>query len=135
MNLYWISNTEILKVGYLMLWWKQSPHSYQCLILMSVQELKKQQDDYGNSHQIIPFDGRAPKISHLKWDDGNLRLLFLLCVYIPWVQKGQTSKAKMIKGSIRKETRDSEVKKEKIIVLSKMPFEHFRIHPPSCGRI
>lgn len=28
---------------------------------MSVQELKKQQDDYGNSHQIIPFDGRAPQ--------------------------------------------------------------------------
>ena len=102
---------------------------------MSVQELKKQQDDYGNSHQIIPFDGRAPKISHLKWDDGNLRLLFLLCVYIPWVQKGQTSKAKMIKGSLSKETRDSEVKKEKIIVLSKMPFEHFRIYPPSCGGI
>ena len=49
----------------------------------------------------------------MKWD-GDLRLL--LYVHISWVQKGQTSKAEMIKGSLREETWDIQVKKDSFVL-------------------
>ena len=80
--LYWILIIEISKKLIFNIMIKQSLHSYQCRILMSVQELKKQQDDYGNSHQIIPFDGRAPQNLTLEMRWWKLApSVLVVCIY------------------------------------------------------
>ena len=71
---------------------------------MSVQELKKQQDDYGNSHQIISFDGRAPKNLTLEM---GWKLAPLDFCTVRKFKKVKHQKQKMMKSSSEKRRENS----------------------------